>query len=263
MEIKAENFLILFNKLKREINSKPENLEWLPNQKKYLQELCYELSSCVSNILYDLKHDPQKYSKVPNTFPELWEEYIGKYAKNVKKAAEQEEKRSIDELSKTLEKAEQKAIEKGLSSEQFWDNIDKHYSIYSFSATEDDASYLIEDSLDYLEMIADNNISDGRITEKHIGAFRYIDEIVGLKFKKIVMRWNKAPHLFIPERATARNIQPIVELYHQALKCYVFGLNEASTSMCRALLEHVLKCHYSVNKWQLVAKIKEAKKAVC
>ena len=42
-----------------------------------------------------------------------------------------------------------------------------------------------------------------------------------------------------------------MEIYNEAVKSYIFGLNVAATAMCRALLEHILINYYGMPKKDL------------
>ena len=53
--------------------------------------------------------------------------------------------------------------------------------------------------------------------------------------------------MLIPRHALSVNPRPILELYNEAVKTYVFGNKVASISMCRALLEHILEKHYRID----------------
>ena len=199
---------------------------------------------------------------VPNVFSIEWEEYNQHYKNLIFKASEPVRKRILDEQIKAVKELEKDLIEKGFDIDKFWKDLEKKYGLINFNFLEDDGAYLIDDAFVYLDMIAENEFSDDRITAKHIEAYKYFEDVIGVKVTEIFSRWKKAPHLFVPIRATSKNIGPITELYTQALKCYVFGLNEAAISMCRSLLEHALKHHYHVEEWGLRDKIKSAKKKV-
>ena len=42
------------------------------------------------------------------------------------------------------------------------------------------------------------------------------------------------------------NTEPLIELYGEAVRTYVFGNKVASITMCRALLEHILQKYYGL-----------------
>jgi hypothetical protein len=45
-----DKFLVLFNRLKKEVKESTQILDWLPNEKADLQSLCYELDSCYETL---------------------------------------------------------------------------------------------------------------------------------------------------------------------------------------------------------------------
>jgi len=89
-----------------------------------------------------------------------------------------------------------------------------------------------------------NDYFDGVINNKHLEAWDFFEDTIGIDYSIIYSRWHSAPELFISTHMLSRNITPIQELYNEAVRAYVFGLIEASVAMCRALMEHVLKKYY-------------------
>ena len=87
MKSKLEKFLILFTRLKKEVNNTPRNLSWLPQQKPDLQELCFEIDDCSSSVQRKLSQHSDKSLVVPSVFFDLWQEYITDYQELVAKAA--------------------------------------------------------------------------------------------------------------------------------------------------------------------------------
>jgi hypothetical protein len=88
-------------------------------------------------------------------------------------------------------------------------------------------------------------------TDKQVGAYLYFKDVIGIDLNSINSRWGSAPDLFIPDHALYTNIKPLVELYNEAVRAFVFGLYVASIAMCRALLEHILIYHYKFPKLKL------------
>ena len=77
--------------------------------------------------------------------------------------------------------------------------------------------------------------------------------------KAISRRWENAPYLFISEKINKR-INKLIELYNEAAKCYIFGLNVAAVAMCRALLEYILIQYYKIEEDNLKRIISSAEK---
>jgi hypothetical protein len=82
--------------------------------------------------------------------------------------------------------------------------------------------------------------------DKMIGAWNFFKDTIGIDYSAIYARWRSAPELFIPVQALHHDITPIIDLYNEAVRTYIFGLTVSSVAMCRALLEHVLIKHYRI-----------------
>ncbi|MBU4583548.1 MAG: DUF4145 domain-containing protein [Proteobacteria bacterium] len=119
--------------------------------------------------------------------------------------------------------------------------------------TSGDLFYLIDTIAD------DPDFLQGVVTDKHIGALNYFEKVIGLDFHNINRRWGKAPSLFISEKIRKKT-DKLVEMYNEAVKSYIFGLNVSSTAMCRALLEHILINYYGIPKDDLVKVVSLAEK---
>jgi hypothetical protein len=89
------------------------------------------------------------------------------------------------------------------------------------------------------------------------GAWKYLQEILGFDSKDIWRRWNAAPLVILPARdgSTAMHMGPLSDLYHEAVRCFAFGLMGAAMAMCRSLLEEVLRRLYHMNDEPLGAVI--------
>jgi hypothetical protein len=89
------------------------------------------------------------------------------------------------------------------------------------------------------------------------GAWKYLQEILGFNSKDIWRRWNAAPLVILPSRdgSTATHMGALSDLYHEAVRCFAFGLMGAAMAMCRALLEEVLRRLYHMDDEPLGAVI--------
>ena len=95
--------------------------------------------------------------------------------------------------------------------------------------------------------MAANDVFSDDLADKAIGAWYFFEKTIGLDHEAIYRRWKSVPELLIPRHALSVNPRPILELYNEAVKTYVFGNKVASISMCRALLEHILEKHYRID----------------
>lgn len=250
MKSKLEKFLILFKRLKKEVNNTPQNLSWLPQQKPDLRELCFEIDDCSFSVQRKLSQHSDKSLIVPSVFIDLWQEYITDYQELVTKAATPIKQLKDNEFIEILQKVEKKAKSDGKSTEEFWQDffIENVPVGSTFNPIEDDAAQWVDEIFAIIHDIVRNGYMPEVFEDKHIGAFRYFQDTIGIDLRAINKRWGNTPQLFIPEKALSKNIVPLIGLYNEAVRCYIFRLNVAATAMCRALLEHILITHYGIPK---------------
>ncbi len=257
-----EKFLVLFNRLKAELNYSLKNLKWLPNEKAEIGELCYQLTETYSLLSRKMANKSEKYFVVPPVLKQSWDDYERNYKSKVEEASKPLREKYEKELQDLFQKLEDDAKEKGQSREEFWDQFTKSipYTMgSSFNPVEDDAASLLEDMFYAIDNIVLNDLFPEVFTDKQMGALNYFEKVVGIDFHEINRRWGKAPSLFISEKISKR-IDKLIELYHEAVKSYIFGQNVSATAMCRALLEHILINYYGMPKNDLYKVVALAEK---
>lgn len=245
-----EKFLVLFNRLKAELNYSLKNLTWLPNEKPEIAELCYQLTDTYRLLSRKMANKSEKYLIVPPVLKKSWDDYERNYKSKVEEAAEPFKEKYERELRDLFQKLEEEAKEKGQSREEFWGQLVEsipHIIGSSFNPVEDDAAYLLGNIFDTIHDIVSGDLMPEVFTDKQMGALNYFEKVIGIDFHEINRRWGKAPSLFISEKISKRT-DKLVELYHEAVKSYIFGLNVSATAMCRALLEHILINYYGMPK---------------
>ena len=148
-----------------------------------------------------------------------------------------------------FEQLREKAKKKGQSEEEFYRKITDGFKTgITFNPLEDDAASLLDDLFYLIHTLADE---PDLVTDKHIGALNYFEKVIGINFHETNKRWGKAPNLFMSEKITKKT-DKVVEMYNEAVKSYIYGLNVSATAMCRALLEHILINYYRIPKNDLV-----------
>lgn len=180
-------------------------------------------------------------------------EYKLNFVKHVSEAAEPARLRRYDSLLKLLDIDKERFLESGQPMEEFGKSLGKwlkkeRSSVHPFDPLEDDPSSLIAEALDWGSIIEDVVMEEDEVERynKAWGAWKFFTERLGLDFSGINKRWLAAPELFIQPHVAQTEESPIVELYNEAVKAYVFGCKIASVAMCRALMEYILKKHYNV-----------------
>ena len=257
-----EKFLVLFNRLKSELNNSLKNLKWLPNAKPEIAELCFQLDETYRQLNRIFADQPTKYSFVPAVFQKRWDEYINYYQEKVSEAAKPLKEKYERELVELFQRAEEDAKSKGQSSEEFlrqFTDTFPHKIGATFNPVEDDAASLLNEIFDAIHDIVASDILSEVFTDKQIGAFNYFERVIGINFHDINRRWGNSPSLFISEKIKKKT-NKLIEMYNEAVKSYIFGLNVASTAMCRALLEHILINYYGMPKDDLVKIVSLAEK---
>jgi hypothetical protein len=247
MQSKLQNFLVLFSRLRRETNNSPANLTWLPTEKSDLTSLCYDLDSCYKEILSLLSTKKTKDTIAPNLFSDKWDEYVKNWAVNVSEAAVPEEARRLIEFQTLLE---EQAIKLEITLEEYCkgtlEGLEEERPWGSFDPLIDDAAAIMSDIPGWIEHFVMNDDYMDIFDDKMIGAWNFFKDTIGIDHSAIYACWRSAPELFIPDSALNRDITPIVDLYNEAVRAYIFGLTVSSVAMCRALLDHVLRKHYRI-----------------
>lgn len=245
-----EKFLVLFNRLKSELNYSLKNLKWLPKEKPEIAELCYQLDDTYCFLSRIMANKAEKYFVVPSVLQKSWDEYEKNYKAKVEETAKPLREKYEKELHALFQKLENDAKEKGQSHEEFWGQLAKAvpYTMgSSFNPVEDDAASLLDDIFVAISDIVDNDLFPEVFTDKQMGALNYFEKVIGVDFHDINRRWGKVPSLFISEKIKKKT-DKLVEMYNEAVKSYIFGLNVAATAMCRVLLEHILINYYGMPK---------------
>ena len=260
MRIYIEKFLVLFNRLKAELNYSLQNLKWLPGTKPEIAELCYQLDDTYRQLNRFIANQSTKSSVVPSIFQKNWNEYRTNYQTKVDEIArlkrEQHDKELKKEVHELFQQLREKSEEKGQSEEEFLKEIQEMTDGFkkgvTFNPVQDDAASLLDDLFYLIDTIADDpDFLPGVVTDKHIGALNYFEKVIGIDFHDINRRWGKAPNLFMSEKIKKKT-DKLVEMYNEAVKSYIYGLNVSATAMCRALLEHILINYYGMPKDDLV-----------
>lgn len=242
-----ETFLTLFSKLKHEINNSPMTLEWLQTHKPQMRRLCMEINNIHKTVSKNVESSPSKLSVVPRSFNRQLKEYNRDYYNLVKAIGDEESLKTIREV---LEQLRQK-FKKNTLDEVIEDIITKPKEKVqrgsTFDPSEDDPVKLINNIfLTYCDMYSNDFFDDDNIYhDKAIGAWDFFKDTIGINFEVIHKRWKNSPHIFIPDDYRDQKIDDLVDLYHEAVKSYIFGNNLASLAICRALLENVLINYYN------------------
>jgi len=250
MEQKYQIFLMRFKQLKSVIGHTPKKLTWLPKEKQEISDLCYKLDQTFKEIDRHLSNQSNRSATVPSGFSQNWEEYKSKYMDKVNAIASPLHDKYIQNA---LDQLICQAKSAGQSKEEALDAVIESVSQYtkpghSFNPTNDDAYFLLGQLLSTAQDIAEAEMHE--LGDKHLGAMQYYENVIGVDLEGINNRWNKIPNLYISDRINKRT-DKLIELYNEAARCHIFGLNVAATAMCRSLLEYILVEYYEIKKQNL------------
>lgn len=280
MEEKIALFLYRFGKLKHEINNSPRNLTWLAKERPGLQELCFELEQAYTSIAHFLATKSAKHAFIAVPFENEWKEYQRVYGEIVcetAKPAKARALRSLMEILKEIPRVQEIIKDSGKSEAEYWqDHVEEWLSAFQsgvFNPISDDPASLMRGSRDLVAEVHDalsdseggalcvesegsiieviaNDDQDGYY-QKVLGAWEFFEKTLGLDLSAINKRWRSVPDVFIQPHVAQLENAPVVELYTEAVKSYVFGGRIASMAMCRVLMEHILKRHYNIKAGDL------------
>jgi hypothetical protein len=279
MEGQIALFLFRFGKLKHEINNSPRKLTWLGKERPDLLELCADLETAHRDIAHVLATKSAKHVFVTTPFENEWKEYERDYREIVHEAAKPVYARRFQTAAVYLKELGfqigEWTMDSGKSEEEYWGEQYEsfHAALQSivFNPTTDDPAALMEASRGLVAEVHDafseseeedntlcvmskncnyycyiaNEDEDGYY-QKVLGAWEFFEKTLGLDLSAIYKRWRSVPEVFIQPHVAQLENNPVVELYSEAVRAYVFGGKIASMAMCRALMEHILKKHYNV-----------------
>lgn len=251
VEEKIALFLYRFKKLKYAIKDRPSTLSWVAGESDEIQEMCYQLDCTHCSIKRLLLAKHTKHTAIPSSsFESDLSEYERYYLEHVRNAAAPAAERAEAEFKLGLERAEAQWVNQGKTSEEFW-NLIRSLFPASFDPLEDDPAWAMQFATvesPYASLDSDPDNDDMR---KIIGGCEFFETVIGLDYGAIWKRWKNSPELYITSMMQLYNITPLVEMYDEAAMAYVLGNKLAAVTMCRALMEHILKKYYNIQAGDL------------
>lgn len=250
MEEQIALFLTRFNKLKKEVNNSPKTLSWLATEKEDIQDLCFELEGNFQTIAKFLATKNNKHTFITVPFENDLKEYESNYQKHVLTAAEPIREREEKKLKELLKKIE---LDTEMSKEEFNKWLAGLIAPgSSFDPFSDDPAFLMEEIKYFIHDMIANDDPDNEFFDKAYGAWYFYEKSIGLDLEGIYRRWKNSPELFIPIQIQATtNTTPLIELYNEAVKSFAFGNKVAAMTLCRPLMEYILKKYYVVKDEKL------------
>mgnify|MGYP001567315844 FL=1 len=229
----------------------------MTNERKDLQDLCSQLEDAYLSIARILATKKSKHTFVTVPFEREWQEYELHYSKHVTKAAEPAKEREQNELLEYIRKSKKDWLDSGKTEEEYDDKINKWLAQFksphgsSFDPLKDNPATLVSAIYSFLYDFISDGFFEDDYYDKALGAWHFYEKSIGLDLAGIYKRWKNSPELFIPQHITVTNTAPLVDLYNEAIRTYVFGNREAAVALCRALLEHILQKYYKARAEKL------------
>lgn len=247
-------FTALFKRLQSRVKDSPISLSWLAEENSGIRELAFRVGQSAAKIERYQAEKSDKHTVYPEGYITAWTKYENRYRPTIRNIVEAEWK---DKMEEFLQELKETAEAKNEDADSMLDDILARIEASknpgdSFDPLEDDPAELIDRMFyEYRDIAANHDIFPDDWSDKAIGAWYFFDKTLGLDHRAIYKRWKSVPELLIPRHALSVNHLRIEELYNEAARTYVFGSKMASISMCRALLEHILKEHFKIEERKL------------
>ncbi len=243
MSLPVEEFMTKFQELKRRVNSRPHNVVWMARNDPNLKMLAAEICGLENQINREIVSE-KLFSNLPSAFPSLYREFHSKYYSVVFQASSSLIKKQDEEfvqlIEDNLEKFKQVLRDKGIDP----------CAPEEFDPMKDDPVSEFELALatlgDMVDVYYDDDLGDS--LNKGITAWDFLCDKIGINLSEIWKRWQAIPITFIPRHVSDHHgLTEAGSLYDQlgeAHRAYTFGCEAAAITLCRALIELVLRKHY-------------------
>lgn len=239
-------FTTAFNRVKEWTNGNPDYLPWLAENKSEIRTFAYWAGRLANEIRHEMAANAERHMVVPPGFQKAWTDFESDYRPQIDAVVDSHNESVVQAFYDAMRaKADATGVDEESLLQEFWKEVESNREQGdSFDPVHDDPAGLISGILDVFCAYADSDPCDEN--DKAVGAWRFFEETLGINHARIHERWKRIPHLLIPSHASRRDTRPIVELYNEAARCYMFGNNCAAMVLCRALLEHLFKVHFQV-----------------
>ena len=251
---KFEQFLTLFEGLKS-VAGNPTRLAAFYSESSAIRDAADGLTDCAGE-LHQLLSDRKRIGRVPPGFEPAWDDYRAKWAPAIDHGSISDFLKiefgpydpdnpyaAFPQANETHEPREPDPEDDENFIPQYHDGgsalrlgVDYWRSACDVY-TEQVRSGVDED---YDKLIA-NQCSIA------LGAFDYLTRVIGVDVGGIFRRWREVPVILMPTAVSDRHGEEkgsLNELLDSAVRAYVGGAPAAAITLCRAILEMVLKHHY-------------------
>lgn len=249
-----EQFILLFNALKKAAKDDPEKLEIFYGQNAHLKNVANNLYNFMGYGDFERRifHSNKKYIQhAPDGFDEAWKEYKKKWSGPLQDCQFKidfseifPEMKDYSEIGSSKPQIEIELDPPDLELDTEFDPI-HHDGGMAF-----EMAFYAADS--YAENV-DTEFEDTIHIESKIGldAYDYLTNTIGFNASEVFRRWRQIPVIFMPAHVSNKHglteRGSIYELIDDAVRAYVFGAPAAAIAMCRAILEMILKQHYDLD----------------
>lgn len=247
-------FLVAFSSLREKCGGTPSRLRWLAAESESTATLLLDAYEAAQTLDLSLRRQSKKYLVAPprdflgalKDWRDRWEPLVSSLT------APAREKRA-SELVELISNA----VKTGEDADKLFDEHYEKASPYEpFDPSKDNAAECIENALytalDFagansdLIFDGDNPLFDK--CERGLGAWTYLESVVGINFDEVIKRWGALDLVAIPKHVSdAHGLTEsgsMFDLLREAHIAFAMGANMAAVALCRALLERVLVRNY-------------------
>jgi hypothetical protein len=244
---KLEEFIILFKRLKNEVNDSPKTLSWISERKSDIAELSYSL--------YRLYHQIELYRSIKQDwsffhppgfnveFKDFERRFKGIVHSIYDPVADKKNEEFISELNEIC-------IKQGKDLDIVLENIRKSLgkdTYLDFDPKKDNPGACIENAIwDFADIGENLPEIFHESADTAFEAWRYIKTSMRIDLKKIADRRNAVNDLFIEYNRLKRHPGALIELYNESVRSFLYGHKISAVIVSRSILEHILENYYHI-----------------
>jgi hypothetical protein len=252
---KLEEFIILFKRLKNEVNDSPKTLSWISERKSDIAELSYSL--------YRLYHQIELFKSIkqdwaffhPSGFDEELEDFEQRFKGIVHSIYNPvADKKNEEFINQLKDICNNQGKDFDIILEDIRKSTDKD-AYFDFDPKEDNPGVCIENAIWDFADIGENLPEEFQKTaDMALEAWRYIKTSMKIELKEIADRRNAVKDLFIEYNRLKRHPGALIELYNESVRSFLYGHKISAVIVSRSILEHVLENYYHIVGQNLVSK---------
>jgi len=265
---KFEQFLLLFDALKKAANGSPQRLKIFYEQSETLKRTAEDLSNYLERYDFERRvfhgtwepspeEDTNKaqgkyHARVPIGFERACKEY-----KNDWETAITEVICDLSDLSAKLDNINLPLPDNYEENDELRAPDPRYEDDYDPTVHDGGAAFnsLLQLAIEQLDR--DPDWEDVASAKAHIGlsSYDYLENTIGISISEIFRRWRMVPVIFMPSNVSDRyslseGKKTLFNLLDDAVKAFIAGSYVGALATCRAIFEMVLKGHYDLDLYE-------------